>query len=138
MNEGRRGNVEAVDLFHFIAFLTFQFLHSHFIKVLNLFGVLWVIPNSILQLLYCWKTQGREHSNETIWREKNQHLFKDGESDVLCLKFSLKSLLDWTITYVPNCSLNLENLINFLNFRHRTLRVIDSLIYFLCTMLSFW
>jgi len=35
--------------------------------VLNLFGVSWAMPSNILELLYCWKIQGRGHPKEVIW-----------------------------------------------------------------------
>jgi hypothetical protein len=75
--------------------------------VLNLFGVLWAMPSNIQELLHCWRTQGWGHPKEAIWkvipafltwniwREENQCLFEDCESNVLRLKSSfLRSLLN--------------------------------------------
>jgi hypothetical protein len=87
--------------------------------------------SNILELLHCWKTQGQGHSNKaiwkvilallmwSIWRERNWCLFEDCESNVLCLKSSLSSLLDWAVAFVPNfSSSNLVDLVHFLDFRH--------------------
>jgi hypothetical protein len=32
----------------------------------QLFGVSWTIPSNSLELLHCWKSQGRRHSKEAI------------------------------------------------------------------------
>jgi hypothetical protein len=50
-----------------------------------------------------------------IWREMNHLHFEDCETHVLSLKFTfLRSLLDWTVVYVPSSSfLNLLGLVNF-------------------------
>jgi hypothetical protein len=61
-------------------------------------------------------------TNVDIWRERNQRLFEDRESNVhfvLQLKSSfLSSLLDWAVSSVPNfSSSSLVDLENFLDFR---------------------
>jgi hypothetical protein len=68
--------------------------------VLNSFGVSWVMPSNILQLLHCWKYLGREHPKVaiwkvipallmwSIWREWNCRLFEDSETNVFFLKSS--------------------------------------------------
>jgi hypothetical protein len=111
--------------------LNCEFTSDLWYLVLNLFGVLWVMPSNILGVLHCWKTQGRGHSDGaiwkvihallmwSIWRETNRHLFADYESNVVCLKsLFLRSLLDWAVAYVPNFSSNLVGIVNFLDFRH--------------------
>jgi hypothetical protein len=51
----------------------------------------------------------------STWRERNQFLFEDCESNVLCLKSSfLRSLVDWTVAYVPNFSSS--NLVDSITF----------------------
>jgi hypothetical protein len=110
-------------------------LHCEFTRelwhlVLFLFGVLWIMSGTIVELLQCWKTQGRRQSKEAIWkvipsllmwticRERNRHLFEDCETNVLHLKASfLSSLLDWALTFVPNFSSNIVGFVNFLDFR---------------------
>jgi hypothetical protein len=113
--------------------------------VLSLFRVSWAMPNNILVLVHCWKIEGRGHPKEaiwivihaflmwSIWRERNQHLFMNCESNVLSLESSfLRSLLDWIVVYVPNfSSSNLVELVNFLDCR--TIGMIFSLVYFLGT-----
>jgi hypothetical protein len=95
--------------------------------ILNLFGVLWVMPNNIQELLHCWKVQGRGHPKEviwkvilallmwSIWRERNRRIFEKSETNVLFLKSSfLSSLLGWVLVYVPTfVSTNLVDLISF-------------------------
>jgi hypothetical protein len=68
--------------------------------MLNSFGVFWVTPGNILQLLHCWKFIGHGRPKETIWkvisallmrsiwRERNCLLFEDNETNVLLLKSS--------------------------------------------------
>jgi len=36
--------------------------------ILNLFGVSWIMPNNIQELLHCWKVQGRRYPKEAIWK----------------------------------------------------------------------
>jgi hypothetical protein len=67
-------------------------IHCEFTKEmwhfdLILFGVSWVMPSNILELVQCWKMQGQSQSNEaiwkviptllmwSIWRERNRCLF---------------------------------------------------------------
>jgi hypothetical protein len=53
-----------------------------------------------------------------IFRERNRCLFEDIESNVLRLKLSfLNSLLDWA-SFPKFSSLNLVDLVHFLDFRH--------------------
>jgi hypothetical protein len=89
------------------------------------------MPSNIVELLQCWKTQGRGKSKEaiwkviptllmwSIWREINRHIFEDRDSIVLQLKSSfLSALLDWAVTFVPNfSSSNLVDFVSFLDFR---------------------
>jgi hypothetical protein len=97
--------------------------------VLISFGVSWVTPGNVSQLLNCWKFHGHGHLREaiwkviptllmwSIWRERNCRIFEDSESNVLLLKSSfLTSLLDWALAHVPTFSSgNLVDLICFLD-----------------------
>jgi len=98
--------------------------------VLILFGVSWIMPGTILELLHCWMMQGWRQSKEaiwkvipslrmwTIWRERNSHLFEDCETNVLLLKASFLQLPFKLGTFVPNfSSSNLVDFVNILDFR---------------------
>jgi hypothetical protein len=89
------------------------------------------MPSNIIELLQCWKTQGRGQSKEAIqkviptllmWiilRERNRRFFEDRESNVIQIKSSfLNALLDWAVTFVPNfSSSNLVDLVHFLDLQ---------------------
>jgi hypothetical protein len=49
-------------------FICCEFTSEIWYLVLTLFGVSWVMPCNILELLHCWKTQGRKQSKEAIWK----------------------------------------------------------------------
>lgn len=89
--------------------LQFEYTSDLLHLVLNMFRVLWAMLSNILELLHCWKTQGRGHFKEAIYNvipgflgslcgvfgERNQLFFEDCESNLLCLKPSfLRYLLD--------------------------------------------
>ena len=89
------------------------FLHCPFAweiwsMVFDLFGVCWVMPCSILELLECWQGNFGKHRNLSIgravphclmwsiWRERNGHSFEDCEWSYVEIKlFFLCSLFDW-------------------------------------------
>jgi hypothetical protein len=89
-----------------------------------------LIKKNILELFQCWKAQGQRQSKEatwkviptlliwSIWRERNQRLFENCESNVLLLKSSsLRTLLDCAVTFVSSySSFNFVDLVNFLDF----------------------
>jgi hypothetical protein len=96
------------------------------------------MPNNILELLHCWKTQGRGHSNQAIWKviptlliqsilrgkkkkfKKISDSLKDCKSNVLCLKSSSLSSLSWAVAYIPNFSTsNHVDFVHFLEDRHQ-------------------
>jgi hypothetical protein len=57
----------------------------------QVFGVLWVMPSNILELLHCWKMQGT--------------------TTKILIEFSLQ---DWAVSFVPNFSSSgLVDLVNF-------------------------
>ena len=75
--------------------------------VLGLFGVSWVMPQSVVGLLTCW--QGKLwHQNGHIWllvprclmwclwKERNSRCFEDNERSITNLKLIFfRTLLDW-------------------------------------------
>ena len=75
--------------------------------VLGLFGVSWVMPQSIVGLLACWQGRLGRHWNVhlwlivphclmwCLWREKNSECFEDNERSIPDLKlFFFRTLLD--------------------------------------------
>ena len=79
--------------------------------VLGLFGVSWVMLQSVLGLLACWQDRLGHHRNGHIWlifphclmwclwREMNSRCFEDKERSILDLKlFFFRTLLDWLAT----------------------------------------
>jgi hypothetical protein len=76
--------------------------------VFDLFGVLWVMPRSIVEMLDCWQGNFGKHRNFliwrvvphclmwSIWRERNGRSFEDCERPCVEIKlFFLRSLLEW-------------------------------------------
>ena len=76
--------------------------------VFELFGVTWVMPISVLDLLECWQGSFGRHRNSSIsrvvphclmwciWRERNGCSFEDCERSYVEIKlFFLRSLFDW-------------------------------------------
>ena len=86
--------------------------------VLGLFGVSWVMPQSILGLLTCWQGKFGHHQNShkwlivpyclmwCLWSERNSRYFKDNERFIPDLKlFFFRTLLDWWLLCETNHSL---------------------------------
>ncbi len=59
-------------------------------SVLRSFGVLWVLPEKVVDLLFGWRNWFGKHSSEvwnlvplcliwTVWHERNKHTFEDTE-----------------------------------------------------------
>ena len=78
--------------------------------VLGLFGVSWVMPQSILGLLTCWQGKFGHHQNShkwlivpyclmwCLWSERNSRYFKDNERFIPDLEsFFFRTLLDWLV-----------------------------------------
>ena len=76
--------------------------------VFGLFGVAWVMPRTILELLDCWQGCFGKHRNFMIWRviphclmwcvwrERNRRSFENCERSYVEIKyFFLRSLYDW-------------------------------------------
>ena len=76
--------------------------------VFGLFGVSWVMLQSVMGLLACWQGRFGHHRNGYIWliaphcllwclwRERNSKCFEDNERSILDLKlFFFRTLMDW-------------------------------------------
>ena len=76
--------------------------------VLNLFGMNWVMPRRVVDLLTCWQGKLGQHRHIEIWKavphclmwclwkERNARIFEDGERNVLELKLLFfRTLFDW-------------------------------------------
>ena len=86
--------------------------------VLGLFGVSWVMLQSVLGLLACWQGKFGCHQNGHIWlivphclmwclwSERNSRCFEDNERSIPDLKlFFFRTLLDWWLPCETNHSL---------------------------------
>ena len=82
--------------------------HSMWMHMLQLFGMDWVMPSSIADLLFCWHHWlGKHNSNIwnlvlgclmwTIWTEHNRRSFEDIEKSLVqLLDLCQRTLLDWS------------------------------------------
>jgi hypothetical protein len=79
--------------------------------VFAMFGIQWVMPRRVINLLECWQGRLGQHSNSTIWRviphclmwclwrERKVRTFEGCEQSVLELKLQFyRSLFDWMST----------------------------------------
>ena len=109
--------------------LTSNLWHS----VLHSFGVLWVFPNRVVNLIYGWHNWFGKHDSVvwnlvpsclvwTIWRKRNRRIFEDEEhstSKIIELFFGLRfdwarvwgltpaiSLADFVVSLRSNCISN--------------------------------
>ena len=93
--------------------------------VFCLFGIHWVMPYKVIELLASWQGKFGRHQNIDLWRfvphglfwylwqERNARCFSDCERSTLDIKsFFFRTLLDWSLV-LPSCScLSLRNLID--------------------------
>ena len=97
-------NAESVDhLLHFC-----PIAHSLWMYMLQLFGINWVIPGLVVDLLFCWYHWLGKHSFDiwnlvpgcllwTIWTKQNQRSFEDERKTVVqLLKCCQRSIFDWS------------------------------------------
>ena len=82
--------------------------HSLWTHMLRLFGIEWVMPGSVADLLFCWYHWLGKHSSDiwnlvpsclmwTIWIERNQRSFEDkGKTVVQLLDLCQQTLFDWS------------------------------------------
>ena len=91
--------------------------------VFGLFGVSWVMPQSIVGLLACWQGRFGRHQNEYIWlivphcllwclwRERNSRCFEHKERSISDLKlFFFRTIMDWL------AALRNQSFLSFLDF----------------------
>ena len=82
--------------------------HSLWMYMLRLFGIEWVMPGSVADLLFCWYHWLGKHSSNiwdlvpgcllwTIWTERNRRSFEDEEKTVVqLLEHCQRTLFDWS------------------------------------------
>ena len=82
--------------------------HSLWMYMLQLFGIKWVMPGSIVDLLFCrYHWLGKHSSNIwdlvpgclmwTIWTERNRRTFEDEEKIVVqLLEYCQRTLFEWS------------------------------------------
>ena len=75
--------------------------------VFSLFGISWVMPGTVVQLLACWQGRIRSHQGvkaqkatplsvlKTIWRERNIRTFDGVERPHIIKPSFLRSFFDW-------------------------------------------
>ena len=97
-------NAESVD--HLLLFCLIA--HSLWMYMLRLFGIDWVMPGSVVDLLFCWYHWLGKHSFNiwnlvldcllwTIWTERNWQSFKDeGKTVVQLSECCQQTLFDWS------------------------------------------
>ena len=97
-------NAESVD--HLLLFCLIA--HSLQMYTLWLFGIDWVMPGSIVDILFCWYNWLGKHSSNiwnlvpgcllwTIWTEQNWRSFEDeGKVVVQLLELCQRTLFDWS------------------------------------------
>ena len=75
-------------------------------SVFNLFGVAWVMPRKVVELLWCWQGSLGRHREIwkatphclmwCLWRERNARTFEDCELNIVDLKLVFyRSLYEW-------------------------------------------
>ena len=97
--------------------------------VLGLFGVSWVMPKSVVELLACWQGWFGRHWNGHIWiiiprclmwclwRERNSRWFEDNERSISDLKlFFFRTLVDWQSTLQNQSYSSFLDFLDFCNF----------------------
>ena len=97
--------------------------------VFSIFGVWWVMPCHVLELLLCWSTGFKSYRSAhlwdlithcvlwVIWREQNAQSFEDTERTAPGLKqFFLNSLFEWVNASGHYHFLSVYELINFCQF----------------------
>ena len=76
--------------------------------VLQLFGIHWVMPESVMNSLFCWRNWLGKHGSDTwnlipgclmwiVWKEQNHRSFDNSESSLDQLKSVFhRTLFDWS------------------------------------------
>ena len=136
-------NGESVDLL----FLHYPVASDLWSMVFGLFGVSWVMPQSVVGLLACWLGRFGRHWNGNIWgiilhclmwclwKERNSKCFEDIERSIPDLKlFFFRTLLDWLSVLQNQSFSSLFIFLDSCNFYSWLLTPIHSL----CTRVSFY
>ena len=92
--------------------------------VLGLFGVNWVMPKFVVEILACWQGQFGRHCNGHIWIVFPHYLmcvncmcFEDNEGSLSNLKlFFFRTLLDWLSVWRNQFLSSIPNLLYICNF----------------------
>ena len=89
--------------------------------VFGLFGVCWVMPMSIVELLACWQGRFGRHRNGyvmwCIWKERNSRCFEENECSMLDLKLLFfRTLLDWFSMWRNQPFSSILDLLDLCNF----------------------
>ena len=100
-----------------------RFAFALWSEVLIMFGVQWVMPNTIVSLLFAWRNWFGTYSSKVwnlvptcliwlVWKERNAQTFENVESPIDTLKTVLvRTLFEWSrIWGLTHCS----SLSNFL------------------------
>ena len=97
-------NMESVD--HLLLFCLIT--HSLWVSMLRLFGIDWVMPGSVVELLFSWYHWIGKYISDiwdlvpgclmwTVWFERNWRSFEDEEKTVAqLLEFCQLTLFDWS------------------------------------------
>jgi exonuclease III len=110
-------------------------LHCPFVgevwsMVFGLFGVVWVMPRTILELLECWQGCFGKHRNILIWRviphclmwciwrERNGRSFENCERSYVEIKyFFLRSLYDWVAGWGIHSCISFQEFLELCSLR---------------------
>jgi hypothetical protein len=80
----------------------------------SLFGVEWVMPQTVLDLLTTWGAFFGHGLAKKVWRERNARLFEDVETVMVVLrKRVLNTLYLWIASRL--CHLGVSTFVDFLN-----------------------
>ena len=92
--------------------------------VLSSFGVVWVFPNSVKNLLLEWKIKGLEKKRSVVWKmapiylfwciwgERNRRVFQEEEKlDTSLKNLFLRSLLEWSQQFMDVDYLSFMNVL---------------------------
>ena len=92
--------------------------------ILGLFGVNWVMPKFVVEILACWQGQFGRHCNGYIWIVFPHYLmcvncmcFEDNEGSLSNLKlFFFRTLLDWLSVWRNQFLSSIPDLLYLCNF----------------------
>lgn len=112
----------------------------------QLFGVVWVMPRTMSELLVSWRGQ-LEHRTVLkmwrlatlclmwcLWRKRNTRNFEDRETVTLELKkMMFQSLYTWRVAWN---NLSISNFSEFLDFCYSVLTLGGFFVYFMCARIA--